>query len=196
MTSEAKRKRELGVEARDTRDLRILFAPALIVVVGVGIFPLVFAVIISFQQWEPFFRSHPFNAGANFSEVWNDDVFHTSAINTALFVCVVVPLQTVLGFGLAGGAWWWSARMPHCDSPSAQLKLAEAYRFSEHSTSWLVLPERMLLLGEHPDKTMPETRLCYGVLGLSDGSEVDLDYTLSRDEAGFLEVNFSVRNLD
>ena len=101
MTSTVKRKRELGVEARDTRDLRILFAPALIVVVGVGIFPLVFALIVSFQQWEPFFRSHPFNAGANFSEVWNDDVFHTSAINTALFVTVVVPIQTVLGFGLA-----------------------------------------------------------------------------------------------
>ena len=101
MTNTVKRKRELGVEARDTRDLRILFAPALIVVVGVGIFPLVFALIVSFQQWEPFFRSHPFNAGANFSEVWNDDVFHTSAINTALFVTVVVPIQTVLGFGLA-----------------------------------------------------------------------------------------------
>ena len=101
MTSTVKRKRELGVEARDTRDLRILFAPALIVVVGVGIFPLVFALIVSFQQWEPFLRSHPFNAGANFSEVWNDNVFHTSAINTALFVTVVVPIQTVLGFGLA-----------------------------------------------------------------------------------------------
>lgn len=100
---------------------------------------------------------------------------------------------TVVALVAASGALWWLRRLPGCDDPEAQFKLAEAFRFSASPEQLGGLPTEMLYIGEHPDDAPPETRLCYGVMLLSNGAEVDIDYTFVRDEAGFLNVTFSLK---
>ena len=94
-------KRDPGVEERDTRDLRLMFLPAVLVVLGFGIFPLIYALWVSFHLWEPFIPNHPSNGVDNYTQALNDPIFKTAVVRTAIFVAIVVPAQTVLGLGLA-----------------------------------------------------------------------------------------------
>jgi len=75
-----------GVEARDTRDLRLMVAPAVLVVLGFGIFPLIYALWVSFHQWEPFSPTHPGNGVSNYTATLNDPLFKAAVVKTALFV--------------------------------------------------------------------------------------------------------------
>ena len=95
------RRREPGVEQRDTRDLRLMFLPAVLVVLGFGIFPLIYALWVSFHLWEPFIPDHPGNGVKNYTEALNDPIFRSAAARTAIFVAIVVPAQMVIGLGLA-----------------------------------------------------------------------------------------------
>ena len=91
----------LGVEARDRRDLWMLVIPAVVVVVGFGLFPFIYALWVSFHSWEPLSPNHPFIGVDNYTEVLGDDVFQASILRTLLFVAIVVPCQTLIGLGLA-----------------------------------------------------------------------------------------------
>ena len=106
-----------------------------------------------------------------------------------LYCALTFPTLLVVAFG----ALWWLNRLPTCNSPDAQLKLAEAFRFSDFPDQLGGLPRDMLYIREHPDEAPPETRLCYGVMLLSNDQEIDLDYQLVRDESGFLQVTFSLK---
>jgi multiple sugar transport system permease protein len=78
-----------------------MVAPAVLVVLGFGIFPLIYALWVSFHQWEPFSQTHPGNGVANYTEALNDPLFRGAAAKTAMFVAIVVPAQVVIGLGLA-----------------------------------------------------------------------------------------------
>jgi multiple sugar transport system permease protein len=91
----------LGVEARDRRDLWVMVAPAVLVVLGFGIFPLVYSVWVSFHLWEPLSQAHPGTGVGNYRQVLSDPLLHDAVVRTVVFVAVVVPVQTLLGLGLA-----------------------------------------------------------------------------------------------
>ena len=93
--------RSLGVEARTRRDLWTMVAPAVVIVVGFGIFPLLYSVWVSFHQWEPLSSTHAANGIENYREVVSSQEARSGLLRTALFVAIVVPIQTVLGFALA-----------------------------------------------------------------------------------------------
>jgi multiple sugar transport system permease protein len=91
----------LGVEARDRRDLWLMVWPAILVVVGFGIFPFVYSLWVSLHRWEPLSSEHPFLGLDNYREVLSDPIFHGAILRTAIFVAIVVPAQTLIGLGLA-----------------------------------------------------------------------------------------------
>lgn len=78
----------------------VLVLPAMVTVVAVSIFPLLYGLVISFQRWE---RSpqHPFIGFANYLAVLTSAEAWSSLINTIILVVVNVSLELILGMGLA-----------------------------------------------------------------------------------------------
>lgn len=90
-----------GVQARGRRELFLMVLPAIVLVLAVNIFPLIYSLWVSFHSYEPLALSHPANGIGNFRQVLSDPLFRSSALLTLIFVAIVVPLQTLLGLGLA-----------------------------------------------------------------------------------------------
>jgi multiple sugar transport system permease protein len=77
--------------------------PAFITLLAVGIYPLLFALTISFRQY---FITKPnlgfgFNFPANYLNVLRDDTFWGSLGRTFLFLFSSLPVQILLGLGIA-----------------------------------------------------------------------------------------------
>jgi len=91
-----------------------LIAPAVIVFLAVGIFPLLFAVGVSFHQfllpkvhWHgnflwiwPIYEA-PFSWFGNYISIFQDDSFRASLGRTFLFLIICLPFELVLGLVIA-----------------------------------------------------------------------------------------------
>jgi multiple sugar transport system permease protein len=89
-------------------------APAVVVLLAVGIFPLLFAVGVSFHQfllpkvhWSgnflgvwPIYNA-PIVWFDNYVAIFQDDSFRDSLIRTFLFLVINLPLELLLGLGIA-----------------------------------------------------------------------------------------------
>jgi multiple sugar transport system permease protein len=64
------------------------------------IYPLGYAVYISFFDWGPLGKIANVGTG-NYSEAYHDFLFHKALKNTLLYAAVVVPSQIALGLGMA-----------------------------------------------------------------------------------------------
>ena len=81
---------------------RLFLLPAVLLTVGVVIFPTVFGVYVSFTDWQlndPSGRS--FNGLENFRRIFGDGRFWNALRNNFLFVFVGVPFQYAVALGLA-----------------------------------------------------------------------------------------------
>ena len=82
-----------------------LMAPAILYMVALVIYPLVFSVIIAFRRFDPAkglsITKMPFVGWDNFSRVLADGVLWESLWNTVEIVVLAVALEFVIGFGLA-----------------------------------------------------------------------------------------------
>ena len=95
-------KRRLG-RVFSERNAKFYFVlPALLYLLIIGIFPLIFSLGLSFLNWDVAAQRPMSFAGLdNYAELLRDDRFWRTFLNTILFVIGAVTLEVVFGFGLA-----------------------------------------------------------------------------------------------
>ncbi|MGP1397130.1 MAG: carbohydrate ABC transporter permease [Inquilinaceae bacterium] len=78
-------------------------APAVLALLAVGIYPLLFAVVTSFRQYNLARPrdGQPFVGLDNYIEVLTDPSFLDALARTLTFLAVVLPIQIALGMGIA-----------------------------------------------------------------------------------------------
>lgn len=75
-------------------------APALVIVLGLTIFPGVWALVLSFQKWDGF--SPPaFIGGQNYQDLVTDSAVQAAVVHTVLYTALFVPASVLLGLFLA-----------------------------------------------------------------------------------------------
>lgn len=81
----------------------VLLAPAVVTLLAVGIYPLIFALTVSFRQYQitkPYLGT-PFVGFDNYATVFGDSLFWQSLVRTATFFALTVPAELLLGIALA-----------------------------------------------------------------------------------------------
>lgn len=96
-------RRRVGAVGRKQRRVAyLLLAPAVLVLVGLAIFPTVFSATLSFRV-EPLYNPNAarFIGWRNYNDLFQDARFWNSIRLTLLWAVIVVSIQLVLGFFLA-----------------------------------------------------------------------------------------------
>jgi multiple sugar transport system permease protein len=75
-------------------------APAMVIILGLSIFPAVWAFILSLQKWNGF-APPKFVGGANYGKLLSDEEFWAAVSHTGLYVLLFVPASVLLGLFLA-----------------------------------------------------------------------------------------------
>lgn len=83
------------------RDRLILFAPLALLLAGWLIVPALLGLLATFTSYSPFTTTVGFTGLANFAAVVRDPQFGASVRNVVVFTMVAVPLELVIGFGVA-----------------------------------------------------------------------------------------------
>ena len=74
--------------------------PAMIIILGLSIFPAAWAFILSLQKWNGF-AEPKFIGGANYTRLMTDAQFWEAVTHTAVYVALFVPASVLLGLFLA-----------------------------------------------------------------------------------------------
>lgn len=82
---------------------RSLLLPAVLFILALSLFPLVFSLVLSFGQWALGDADGAFTwrGLANYQQLAVDGRYHTALLNTIIYVLIGVSAQFVLGMGLA-----------------------------------------------------------------------------------------------
>lgn len=75
-------------------------APATIIILGLSIFPAVWAFVLSFQSWDGFSQA-TFVGVSNYTQLVSDDDFWNAVLNTIGYTVLFVPASVLLGLFLA-----------------------------------------------------------------------------------------------
>ena len=75
--------------------------PTVLYLVAFAVYPLLYSLYLSFQNYTPQTNSFAFVGLANYVELWSDPVFLASFRNTLLFAAVVTTLELLLGLAIA-----------------------------------------------------------------------------------------------
>ncbi|MBL0885514.1 sugar ABC transporter permease [Myceligenerans sp. I2] len=75
-------------------------APATLIVLGLSIFPAVWAFLLSLQDWNGFSAAEPVGLD-NYREMAADPDLAAAALHTLLYTALFVPASVLLGLGLA-----------------------------------------------------------------------------------------------
>ena len=78
-----------------------LIGPALVVLIGVNVFPLVYSIVLSFSNADLVGGDYDFIGTLNYAFVFLDPRYAGAFRTTALFVVAAVSVEVVLGYGLA-----------------------------------------------------------------------------------------------
>ena len=79
--------------------------PALLTLVAIIFFPLIFTVRVSFSSWDVYQAGLDFIGRKNYLRVFEDARFWESLIRLSALSLITVTLQYVLGFALAMAVW-------------------------------------------------------------------------------------------
>jgi multiple sugar transport system permease protein len=79
----------------------LVMAPGLIILLLFAIYPFLFLLKISFQNYSPIQVKNPFVGLGNYAQLFQDHNFWNSLKVTAVFVISTVSLEFILGLGLA-----------------------------------------------------------------------------------------------
>ncbi|WP_130178360.1 carbohydrate ABC transporter permease [Cryobacterium sp. SO1] len=74
--------------------------PATLIILGLSIFPALWAFVLSLQNWDGFSEAQ-FVGGANYAELVTDEEFGKAVVNTLGFTVLFVPASVLLGLFLA-----------------------------------------------------------------------------------------------
>ena len=85
---------------RETFEGWAFVAPATVLILGLSIFPAVWAFILSLQQWNGFSEAKPIGA-ANYATMLSDSALWAAVGHTGLYVLLFVPSSVLLGLLLA-----------------------------------------------------------------------------------------------
>jgi ABC-type sugar transport system permease subunit len=95
-------RKQFNLLAQDRRFGYMLVAPAVIVLLAITVYPLVYNVWNSFHNDVVTSGLPPTWAGlANYKRIFTDDLFTPSLLRTAGFTVVSVAIETLIGLGLA-----------------------------------------------------------------------------------------------
>jgi multiple sugar transport system permease protein len=79
----------------------LLIAPAVFILLAMGIFPLLYAVVVSFQGLRLSQQVTEFQGFLNYARVFSDARFWGAVLHTAIITAAALPIQLVLGLLLA-----------------------------------------------------------------------------------------------
>ena len=79
----------------------LMIAPAIFILLLVGIFPLIYSLIVSFQNITMTEVDTSFAAAMNYKQLFNDTRLWQSLMHTATITAVALPLELIFGFLLA-----------------------------------------------------------------------------------------------
>jgi len=92
------------------RQFRLLIvAPAVLVLLLIGLFPVVYSLIVSFQKINRRVTDTSFQGFDNYARLFGDDRFWESVLHTGVITGIALPLELVLGLLLA---WLFLDRLP------------------------------------------------------------------------------------
>lgn len=81
---------------------RLFLLPAVLLILALSIFPLIFSLALSFGSWDAQVgAAYQWEGLANYARLVRDSRYLTSFVNTGLYVGASVSLQFALGLGLA-----------------------------------------------------------------------------------------------
>lgn len=86
---------------QDTAFKYLLIAPAVFIILLVGLYPLIKLVITSVQDISMFGEDLSFQGSLNYARLFSDQRLWESLLHTVLFTLVALPLELVLGYFLA-----------------------------------------------------------------------------------------------
>ncbi len=94
-------RKTLSLEEKDNQiGIRFLF-PALLVLLAIVAFPVLYSFTLSFFRWRPIEPGHRFVGLKNYFDVYRDERFFISLKNTFVYAIIGAMGKIVLGFGLA-----------------------------------------------------------------------------------------------
>ncbi len=79
----------------------LLIGPAIFVLLLIGIFPLVYLLLVSFQGITMTETSTDFIGGANYAQLFDDARLWEALLHTVIFTVVALPLELLLGLTMA-----------------------------------------------------------------------------------------------
>ncbi len=86
---------------RDAVFKYLLIAPAVFIILLIGLYPLIKLVVTSFQDISMFGEDTSFQGALNYARLFDDVRLWESILHTVLFTAVALPLELVLGYLLA-----------------------------------------------------------------------------------------------
>ena len=79
-----------------------MLIPAIVYLILIGIFPLIYSFVLSFHNWDVAAGKPMTFAGlGNYIELFRDWRFRQTLLNTIIFVVSAISLEVIFGFGLA-----------------------------------------------------------------------------------------------
>lgn len=78
-----------------------VMAPGMFLLIALAIYPFLFLIKISFQEYSPINSSNPFIGLSNYIHLFKDGGFWNSIMVTAIFVVASVLIELVIGLALA-----------------------------------------------------------------------------------------------
>jgi multiple sugar transport system permease protein len=94
-------RRRGGLERQQQRVGWLMAAPAILIILALSIFPLLYSLGLSFVQWDLQTPEHPFVGLRNYREALSDPRVWAALGNTLLIVVVAVAVELALGLALA-----------------------------------------------------------------------------------------------
>src|SRR5687767_8942008 len=79
----------------------LLVAPAVVLILALSVYPLLFSVWVAFVNYDFQIPGHAFVGLQNFEQVINDPVARWSLVVTAMLATADVTIEFLLGLGLA-----------------------------------------------------------------------------------------------
>lgn len=92
---------ELTLERKQTVFSYTMLIPLVVMILGIAIFPILYAVFLSFTNKGLFSETYKFVGVANFVRLWNSEEFWQSLINNISYAGWSTAIQIPLGLGTA-----------------------------------------------------------------------------------------------
>ncbi len=79
----------------------LVIAPAVFILLAIGIFPLIYSLIVSFQNIDMFGQDTSFSNGKHYAALFSDGRLWESLLHTLLIVVIALPVELFLGLMMA-----------------------------------------------------------------------------------------------